>query len=144
MVRAKLPEWLQKSMSGHDDHHRKPRAHESDTARVLGGRRQKGSGSMKHAKGDVDDVSFGGFDFLVECKRTKNESIQLKGQWLNKITVEAGVVREPVLAIRFDPEVLDQLAGPNQSAAEADWVMIPRTVFRRILDALGQEDMKWD
>jgi len=143
VVKPRLPEWLEKTVSGHDDHHRHPRRHERDTAKALGGRRQPGSGSMKTAKGDVRDVASGAFEFLVECKRTKNQTLTVQGNWLNKITSEAGVL-EPALAIRFDPEVLSHLTKPGQATAEADWVAIPRSVFRRMLDALGQEDVTWD
>jgi len=99
---------------------------------------------MKGAKGDVRDVASGLFKFLIECKRTKGQTLQVQGMWLNKITAEAGVLEEPALVIRFDPDVLKRMTQPGQVVAEADWVAIPRSVFRRMLDALGQEDVKWD
>ena len=89
-----------------------PRRHEEETAASLGGKRQRGSGCAEFRKGDVTDVGAAHFDFLTECKTTQGLSLRLEARWLNKITTEAlAVQKEPMLAIRFEPEVLAKLAN---------------------------------
>lgn len=124
--------------------HKKPKAHEERTATALGGRSTWASGSLEHDKGDVD-VEGELFDFLVECKRTTKRSLGLKARWLNKVTSEAGDFKTPLLAIQFDEEVLrtlqseQRVRGRVEAIAEADWVAIPLSAFRRLLGCLGQE-----
>jgi Holliday junction resolvase len=102
----------------------RPKAHEKDTARSLGGRRTPASGSTQWAKGDVGGVKLGGLEFLVECKRTDGGSLRVEGSWLTKITGEAHTKsgREPALAI--------QIGG--LPADVSDWVAVPRSVFERL------------
>jgi len=128
--------------------HKAPRAHEESTAKALGGRRQKGSGSRCDAKGDVAHVGAGLFEFHGECKTTQGKSLRLEAQWLNKITSEAAdLFKYPFLAIRFNELVLGRLAselwrklGKPVTTAEQDWIAIPRSVFVKMLDELGEED----
>jgi len=138
-----LPRFMQEEVDGRAARNRKPRKHERDTARALGGRVQPGSGAKQGFKGDVRDVSTPLVEFLLECKRTEDQSIRIQARWLNKITTEAGPDREPALAIQFEPSVLQRLAGPDQMTAEADWVAVPRSVFRRLLDSANAQELQW-
>jgi len=119
----------------------KPKRHERDTARALGGRRQAASGSRPGAKGDVRDVEAQGLEFLTECKTTDGaKSLRLEARWLVKIFNEARELGQfPMLAVRFDAEVLDAIAREMWiehhrpfKPPEGDWVMIPRSVFVRL------------
>ena len=126
-------------------HHKAPKAHEESTAKALGGRRQKGSGSCYDAKGDVAGVNGGCFEFHGECKTTEGMSLRIQAQWLNKITSEAAdLFKYPFLAIRFRKDVLGKLTsalwqklGKPVTTAEQDWIAIPRSVFVKMLDELG-------
>jgi len=129
-------------------HHKAPKAHEESTAKTLGGRRQKGSGSRYDAKGDVANVEAGLFDFHGECKTTEGLSLRVEASWLTKITSEAAdLAKYPFLAIRFRQRVLDKLtsqmwrkAGKPITTAEQDWIAVPRSVFVKMLGELGVED----
>src|SRR5210317_2167458 len=128
--------------------HRNPKKHEESVAKELGGKRQPGSGSQYHAKGDIANVCGGRFDFHGECKTTSKKSRRLETRWLNKITGEAAhLLKYPFLAIRFDEEVIRQLvrealmtASPDQHIAQAeqDWVAIPQSVFSKMLSDLEE------
>lgn len=129
-------------------HQKAPKIHEESTAKALGGRRQKGSGSCYDAKGDVAGVDAGFFEFHGECKTTEGLSLRVEAQWLNKITSEAAdLARYPFLAIRFRKRVLDKLTsdlwrrnGKPVTTAEQDWIAVPRSVFVKMLGELGVED----
>lgn len=138
-----LPRFMQEEVSGHVARHRKPKQHERDTAKALGGRVQPGSGAKDGFKGDVREVATPLCEFLLECKRTEDQSLRLQAKWLNKITSEAGLDREPALAIQFEAKVLRRLTEPGQLTAETDWVAVPRRVFKRLLEAAGAEELKW-
>lgn len=138
-----LPRFIQDVIDGKAARDRKPKRHEKATAKALGGRKQPGSGGKDGFKGDVRDVATPLNEFLVECKRTEDQSLRVEARWLNKITTEAGPDREPALAIQFETNVLRKLTRPGQVTAEADWVAVPRSVFKRLLDAAGAEEEKW-
>ena len=129
-------------------HHKAPKRHEESTAKALGGKRQKGSGSRYDAKGDVAGVEAGLFDFHGECKTTEGKSLRLEALWLTKITSEAAdLSRYPFLAIRFRKRILDELTsalwrklGKPITTAEQDWIAVPRSVFVKMLGELGVED----
>lgn len=113
----------------------KPKRHEQRVAAAVGGSRQPGSGAFEGAKGDVrrDHI---GFPLLVECKRTSGQkSLRVEAAWLDKISREAsGQNKYPALSIEFDEaEVV---------AAEATWVAVPLTVFRAMLEALGEKGIE--
>jgi len=123
-----------------------PRRHEKETAQSLKGRRVVASGALPGRPGDVDEVAAGWIDFLVECKTSEDASITVPVSWLNKITTEAGPARAPAIALRFSREALvaaakartaAQMGKPPTLAAEADWVLVPRSVFRRMQEAMG-------
>jgi hypothetical protein len=127
-----MPKWFDQIGDGHDANHAKPKRHEEDVAKGLGGRRRPGSGSKPGMKGDVAGVQLGDIDFLIECKTTEGASLSVQGAWLNKITTEAGPARSPALAIRFQFKTLQEIATPHQKIAETDWVAIPMSVFKRM------------
>lgn len=104
----------------HDDG--TPTAQENRVAKKMGGKRQRGSGSSIYAKGDVIQE-----DFLIECKKTIHASLSVKGAWLDKITKEAMAAgKEPALAI--------EIQGMESTHSERDWVAVPMSVFRRLVD----------
>jgi hypothetical protein len=81
---------------------------EYDTAKILGGKRVKGSGNQVFNKGDVKLD-----DYLVEVKSTDYNSILLYSSWLVKIEEEArGVNKKPMLVICFNklPEPFNKWA----------------------------------
>lgn len=123
-----------------------PKRHEESTAKSLGGRKQKASGSKYDAKGDVAMVKGGRFEFHGECKTTEGQSLRLEAQWLNKITSEAADLwKYPFLAIRFQEDVLKALASKlwrkvkkPVEPAEQDWIAVPRSVFIKMLSDLNE------
>lgn len=128
------------------EQHRLPKVHEEETSVALGGRGTKASGALEGDKGDVSVV--GELDFLVECKSTVRKSLSIKGAWLNKVTTEAGPLRVPLIAVRFLPKVLEEMARARWAktrqrveTAEADWIMIPRSAFLNILSIIGADDV---
>jgi hypothetical protein len=120
-------------------HKHRPKKQEKTVAAALGGRRQPGSGAFDEAKGDVRVERSDRFSFLVECKRTSGKkSLGVKLEWLMKITAEARVNdRYPALAIQFDRRVIDSMPG----TAEEDWVAIPLSVMKGMLEDLGEDDI---
>lgn len=119
-----MPALLRDDYAGKQARSKRPKAHEKSTATALGGRRTPASGARPWAKGDVDGVSLGAMEFLIECKRTEGSSLRVEGAWLTKITDEAHrkTGREPALAIQIG-ELPDGLR---------DWVAVPRAVFERL------------
>lgn len=98
-----------------------PTAHESRIAAAVGGQRVPGSGASMYAKGDVRQA-----DFLIECKLSAHASLAVKQAWLEKITAEAEAIgKVPALAI--------EIQGGDRRLAERDWIMVPRSVFERLL-----------
>lgn len=70
---------------------------ETRVAADLGGRRQPGSGSQWHSKGDVSTPTY-----LVECKQTDKGSYGLKLDTLRKIEREAAAAgKEPLFQVEF-------------------------------------------
>ncbi len=128
--------------------HKRPKAHEKKVAGALGGRKIGGSGSHPSAKGDArrEDRSF---PLLVECKRSMGKmSIRLEARWLTKITAEAmGQNMYPAIALQFDKEVMDRVAkksaprGTPVVPASTDWIAVPLSTFRAMLEALGEEGL---
>ena len=107
-----------------------PTTQERRVARALSGRRQPGSGSSMYAKGDVKQRSSEAFDlnrFLIECKQTKNASLSVKAEWLSKITQEA-------MAAGLEPALQFDIKGQKDGFVERDWIAVPLSVFKRILD----------
>lgn len=107
-----------------------PDAQEARVAKIVGGKKQRGSGSSIYAKGDVIQKSGEAHDmskFLIECKQTIHASLSVKGAWLDKISKEAiAAGKEPALAI--------EIKGMTSNVAERDWVAVPMSVFKRLVD----------
>lgn len=130
------PRWLQDSIAGKDVRHCKPKAHEKGTAEALGGRRHDGSGRFETSKGDVSGVCAKDLDFLIECKHTVGKSLSVQAAWLQKVTLEAGFLREPALSFKFDDAVMASLGRREDLVAESEWIAVPRSVFSRMLDII--------
>lgn len=108
-----------------DKKHKKSKKQEGRVAEKLGGKRQKGSGSVPLNKGDVRSEHL-----LTECKRTDKKSISIKIDYLEKITNEAiSYGCTPSLAIEFEntPRIV-----------EKDWIMIPSSFLTELM-ALYEE-----
>lgn len=106
----------------------------------MGGRRQPGSGAFSGLKGDVRRT--GRFPMLVECKRVSGqESIRIELRYLVKITDEAlAKGAHPALAFQFDePVVKSMVLRLDAAPTSADWVAVPLSTFRSMLEALGEE-----
>ena len=89
-----------------------------------------------YAKGDVlqgsRSISYQPGSFLIEAKQTEAASIRILGKWLIKITKEAHAAgREPALSF--------EIKGGLDSSAEREWVAIPLSCFKRLLDRNGCE-----
>ena len=117
----------------------KPTTQEQETnvAGALGGRPQPGSGSSDYAKGDVKQgesaADFQSNRFLIECKQTIHASLRIEGKWLAKITREAAQAgREPALEF--------EIHGCDDPMLEREWVAVPMSVFRRLIDTGEDED----
>jgi Holliday junction resolvase len=106
---------------------------EKRVARKLGGRRQKGSGSMAGHKGDVKSV-----ELLTECKHTEKESIRITRKWLEKVSQEADFYgKVPALAIEFsDKRTFDHL--PEKMTR--DWVMVPAQFLTDLIGLLREQE----
>lgn len=119
---------------------RKPSRQEKSVAVAVGGRRQPGSGAFSGLKGDVRRS--GRFPMLVECKRVSGqESIRVELKHLAKITAEAlDKGANPALSIQFDEDVVRALSlRLGFAPASADWIAVPLSVFKAMLEALGEE-----
>lgn len=104
-----------------DRKQKKSKKQEVRLAKKLGGKRQKGSGSQPHNKGDVRCI-----DLLAEAKRTDKKSISIKVQYLEKIVKESLAYDcVPAVAIAFEdvPKLVPK-----------DWVLVPAEFLRELLD----------
>jgi hypothetical protein len=103
---------------------------ERRTAKDLGGRAQKGSGSSNFAKSDVRAP----LDVRAECKTTISKSYSLKLHEWQKIQHEAitGGHESPVMQIEFQGP-----AGMNTKLAVLDWNEYLH--FRRVVRELDQQ-----
>jgi len=100
---------------------KKSKRQEDRVARKMGGRTQKGSGSVMFHKGDVKTQ-----ELLLECKRTDKASMSVKKEWLEKIAKEAVTYdRVPALSIEFDGMA---------KLVEKDWIMVPSSFLKYLMD----------
>lgn len=99
--------------------------HETEAAKLIGGERHRGSGASVWKKSDASSEQY-----QMECKQTGNDSISIKWEWLEKITLEAaGQGKTPVMHLRFLRE------SPTTSK---DWVMVSGAEFERLRAAAGE------
>ena len=95
---------------------------ENRAAGRLKARQTLASGALGQ-KGDYDAGSF-----LVENKATTAGSMALQYEWLVKIAREAVMAgKDPALAVQFT-------RSDGRPVDDGAWVMIPETVFRRIME----------
>jgi len=104
--------------------------HEDDVAETFQGDKTIGSGNKPFYKGDVKSDMF-----LVEAKSSEQKSIGIKAEWLKKISDEAyGYQRLPAVHLRF--------GSIEDGLCERDWVMVPQSVFKRMLARFGDDDVR--
>ena len=109
---------------------------ENRVAKKLDGKRQRGSGSLPHRRGDAKSCEGLDTELLVECKETQKRSMRIEGKWLERINreaLEAG--KEPALSI--------EIGGMNQTTPK-DWTMIPTELLRRLLGGLESQQESQD
>lgn len=100
---------------------KKSMAQERRIAGAVGGRRQKASGALPGAKGDVRSI-----ELLNECKRTDKKSISITIEYLEKITKEASFYNcVPSVAIEIDspPKFVNR-----------DWVLVPAGFLNELIE----------
>jgi hypothetical protein len=116
------PKWA----DANRDRFRRSKKHEERVAGVLGGKRLPRSGGLAWSRSDATTA---GGDLktevaLVEHKRTENQSISLKKEWLHKVAAAAKRSnKDPAIVITFE----EKLQPPE------DWILIPVEVYRRLL-----------
>lgn len=92
---------------------------EKRTAKRLAADLTPASGAIDGAKGDMATC-----DMLIENKATKNASMSLKLDWLQKIAHEAeGKGKQPALAVQF-------VTTDGKPVRDGAWVMVPEWVFK--------------
>jgi Holliday junction resolvase len=112
-----------------------PKAQERRVAAAVRGRRVKGSGCSPYAKGDVvAEAHAGAAGWLIECKRTEKASLSLKRAWLVKVAREAVVQgKRPALAVAM-------AGGAPAGDVELDWVLVPLSLFTRLMQ--GEQEVR--
>lgn len=114
-----------------------PTDQENTFAGKIGGHRKVRSGAHR-AHGVYDtgsgfegDVSNEIFEF--ECKQTKNRSISLKVDWLNRMAMGARPKgKVPGLHIQF--------TGPIDVICDTKWVMIEESVFLELINGKDRDE----
>lgn len=97
---------------------------EQKLADSVGGVRQKGSGALPWAKGDVRKRG----ELRGEAKQTRAKQYTVKREDLDKIRSECSFGEDPFLAVWF----CDQNWKP-----EDKWVLVPEAIWRRLRDEWG-------
>lgn len=93
---------------------------EARVAKGMGGKTQKGSGSVDFNKGDVKTT-----ELLIEAKRTDKDSLSVKKEWLEKITREAIAYNKvPALSIEFDK---------TERFVSKDWIAVPVAFLNELI-----------
>lgn len=103
------------------------RKQEHRIAEDIGGRRQPGSGSQDHAKGDVRKKGA----FRIEAKYTRAKQFTLKREELDKISGECGHGEKPAFQVDF----LNNVTG----RVEDSWVVIPYEDWKENLNVPGND-----
>lgn len=121
----------------------KSRQQEERVAEALGGFRQPASGALR--SGSPLEYETGGVrrgksyghgdvqldDFLLDAKRTKMGAIAVAVEWLRKISHEAAMKGKiPGLSLEWER---------LPAHVERDWVMIPASALRGLLDRKKEE-----
>lgn len=99
---------------------------EKKAAKRLGGRTRAASGAVTGYKGDIVLPSF-----LCENKSTRNASLSIKLDWLEKISREAASEgKAPVLTVQFTD-------GNGNPVRFGRWVLVEESVFEEVKRAQG-------
>lgn len=107
--------------------HKKSRTQEDRVAAIVGGKRQKGSGSQTFHKGDVKTG-----ELLIEAKMTSKDSLSVKKAWLVKIHKEAmSYGRIPALSIEFED---------MPSIVPRDWIAVPAKTLAYLIECMKVVD----
>jgi hypothetical protein len=104
---------------------RKSQIQEKRIAGEMGGKVQKGSGALEFNKGDIRTK-----ELLIEAKRTDKDSMSVKKEWLEKISMEAIAYNKiPALSIEFN-----NIA----KLVERDWIAIPASFLKELIDTYNE------
>lgn len=107
-------------------------ASEKRLAKSLGATLTAASGARRSDKGDMK-LKAGTRKFRLEAKSTTNLTMKLDIGWLVKIESEARATNcRPGLIISF-------VTLEGKALSSGDWVMVPRTDFEEMVDALSAE-----
>lgn len=127
------------------NHKDKSDKHEKRIAKKLKGQVQRGSGAVRHRRGDVKLK-----ELLVECKRTDQVGISIKRQWIEKITMEAvSTGKTPAISLEFginDKDLKAKNLGGGASATkltfpiERDWIAVPASFFEELMEAYREKN----
>lgn len=114
-----------------------PTGQESSFAKKAGGRRVVRSGAHRshsihdQGSGYKGDVSLDDFEF--EAKQTKNKSISVKVDWLNRMAIGSRPVgKAPGLHIQFN--------GTTDILCDNKWVMIEESEFLELLERANSKE----
>lgn len=104
----------------------KSKKHENRVARELGGKRLPRSGANRWSKWDKatanGDIAVP--EIHVEHKRTEKDSMSLKREWLEKVTIGSRAqAKEPAMVLTFE----DATSFPQ------DWALIPLDMLKQLL-----------
>lgn len=100
---------------------KKSQKQEKRVAKSLGGKVQKGSGSVPFHKGDIKTT-----ELLVEAKRTDKDSMSVKKEWFEKVTREAMAYNKiPALSIEFEN---------TERYVSKDWVAVPVKFLNMLIE----------
>lgn len=108
---------------------RSSRRQENKLAEAVGGRRQKASGALPWAKGDVRKRG----ELRIEAKQTQAKSFRLQRSDLEKIRSECSYNETPHLSIWF--------CG-STGRPEEKWILLPEASWRRLRDGQADNDKR--
>lgn len=92
-----LTEWGERQKRGRSDDQKRSKKQEERVAKRLGAKRQKASGALPGAKGDIRKTG----SIRGECKFTRAKSFVLKLEELLKIEQEGALGENPAFFIEF-------------------------------------------
>jgi hypothetical protein len=125
------------------DKYKRSKKHEDRVAGKLNGRRlprsgglpwTSGAGTMPGVRGasKTAGADLQARDFMIEHKRTVNESMSIKRDWLEKVREGANTkMMDPALAVTFER---------GGTRPPEDWILIPLDVFERLTRKVDEDD----
>jgi hypothetical protein len=108
--------------------YKRSQKHEDRISEALHGKRLPRSGGLSWSKWDKKKTAGGDLrnaEFLIEHKRTDNESMSIKKEWLAK-------VREGAASVLRDPAVIITFETAGSTKPPEDWILLPLNVFKRL------------